>query len=361
MKTGNSRDEILVNTEKVEGGYIIGIAQLSQVKDVIGTMNSYYIMTFFVVLVLVIIISLIYSKIMTKPLVEMSKVAKCISQCDFEYKYDVNSEDEIGVLGSSLNLISENLEKSLNQLKNANIKLKKDMDNQIIQDKKRKELIANISHELKTPITIIQGNISGIKSGIYGTEMYDDILEETSRMNDLVKEMLEVSKLESPTFKLNKSPFDLSSVFLKEYDKLKSIIDKKRLNITFNIEDESIVFGDEKRINQVITNLLTNAIKYTPEGNEIKIDIGLCKDSNDYLFSIENYGVLLNSKEKGQIWDSFYRTEKSRNKKLGGTGLGLSIVKRILELHKSEYGVESEGNSVKCYFTISKCMSYEDL
>lgn len=358
VKNINNIDELLVSSKKINGGYIIATIPLVEVNDVMVTMNNYYFIVFFVALILVIIISLIYSKFMTKPLVEMSKIAQKISKCDFQYKYKVNSEDEIGVLGNSLNLISENLEKSLSDIKKANLKLKDDMDSQRIQEEKRKELIANISHELKTPITIIQGSINGIKSGIYTTDMYDDILEETDKMNNLVKEMLEVSKLESPNFKLNKEAFDLANIFLKEYDKLKPMIDEKKLNIEFDIEDEIVVFGDEKRINQVITNLFTNAIKYTPEGEIVKISIDFIKDKNEFIFSIENFGVTLSEDEIEMVWDSFYRTEKSRNKKFGGTGLGLSIVKRILDLHKSKYGVTSGRNSVKFYFTISKCDAF---
>ncbi|WP_346933625.1 ATP-binding protein [Clostridium sp.] len=360
VKNSISVDEILFSSKQVDGGYIVAVTPLAEVNEVIGTMNSYYFMVFLIVLILVIVISLIYSKLMTKPLVEMSNMAKRISECDFQYKYNVNSEDEIGVLGSSLNLISENLEKSLSELKDTNLKLKNEMEVQKVLEEKRKELISNISHELKTPITIIQGSINGIKSGMYTTEMYEDILDETSKMNDLVKEMLEMSKLESPNFKISKGPFDLWSMVLKEKDKLRSMIKHKEVQIEFNDndDDEMIVFADEKRINQVITNLLTNAIKYTPEGETIKVNISQSKDYDEYIFTIENFGVTLSDEEVEKIWDSFYRIEKSRNKSLGGTGLGLSIVRRILELHDSHYGVESEKNSVKFYFTLKKCRGY---
>ncbi|MGL5346803.1 MAG: ATP-binding protein [Peptostreptococcaceae bacterium] len=353
----NGVGEILINTQKLKDGYIIAITPLSEVNEVIGTMNDYYFIVFFIVSILVIIISFIYSKIMSKPLVEMSNIATKISQRDFKYKYKVNSEDEIGVLGSSLNLISENLEKSLTDLEDTNIKLKSEMENHKIQEEKRKELIANISHELKTPITIIQGSINCIKQGMDTVNIYEDILEETEKMNDLVKEMLEISKLESPTFKLNNAPFDLCSVFLKEYDKMKSIINEKQLTLSYEIEDEVVVLGDEKRINQVVSNLLTNAIKYTPKGERINVSIEEFIKEDEYVFCIENFGVSLSSDEMDNIWDAFYRTEKSRNKKFGGSGLGLSIVKRILEMHKSNYGVESIDDSVKFYFTLEK---YED-
>lgn len=353
----NSVDEMMVLSEKFYGGYLMAMAPLAEVNDVLGNMNSYYFMIFLLAFLIVIVVSLVYSRYMTKPLVEMSNIAKKISECDFQYKYDVKTEDEIGILGDSLNSISNNLEKSLNDLQESNEKLKGEMDIKNVQEEKRKELIANISHELKTPITIIQGTINCVKSGMYGEDVYEDILEETNKMNELVREMLEISKLESPTFVLKKEAFDLGSIFLKEKDKLKSMIQDKNLNIIYNDFDEIIAFGDEKRVNQVVTNFLTNAIKYTPENGNIEVEI-ILNEHNQYVFSIENFGISLNEEEMDRVWDPFYRKEKSRNKKFGGTGLGLSIVKRILEVHNSDFGVVSTENSVKFYFTIPKCMAY---
>ncbi|MGL5717175.1 MAG: sensor histidine kinase, partial [Paraclostridium sp.] len=300
----NGVGEILINSQNFKEGYIIAITPLSEVNEVIGTMNDYYFIVFFAVFVLVIIISFIYSKMMSKPLVEMSNIATKISQRDFKYKYKVNSEDEIGLLGSSLNLISENLEKSLTDLEDTNIKLKSEMENHKIQEEKRKELIANISHELKTPITIIQGSINCIKQGMDSINVYEDILEETEKMNDLVKEMLEISKLDSPTFRLNNMPFDLCSIFLKEYDKMKSIINEKQLSLYYEIEDEALVIGDEKRINQVVSNLLTNAIKYTPQGRNINVSIKSSTKYDEYIFCIENFGISLSVDEMNNIWDA---------------------------------------------------------
>lgn len=357
LKNSINNSEVLISSEIFKDGHILGATFLSQVNDIIGTMNRYYIIIFIIIFILVVIISLVYSKLMIKPLVEMSSVAKRISERDFTHNYEVKSEDEIGVLGNSLNLISDNLEEALSDLVDANVMLKEDINIQITQEEKRKELIANISHELKTPITIIQGSINGIKSGMYGAEMYDDILEETIKMNDLVMEMLEISKLESPSFKLKKEPFDLCSLVLKGSDKLKSMIIDKKLNLIFNIDEEFIVLGDEKRINQVITNLMTNAIKYTPTGENIVVKVELDKHKNKYEFIIENFGIRLEDEDLKNIWDSFYRGEKSRNKKYGGTGLGLFIVKRILEIHGSNFGVENGSNSVKFFFNLE---GYDD-
>lgn len=354
----DSKEEILVYTKKYNGGIIVAITPLAQLKEVLGVINDYYIFVFIVIIALVGIISFKYSKFISKPLISMSKKARNISNCNFEGEYKVTSEDEIGLLGESLNLISKNLERTLKELKEANIKLTRDMNNQKLQEEKRKELIANISHELKTPITIIQGNINGLKNGIYTEKIYNDIQEETIRLNELVMEMLQISKLESPNFRLKEEPFDLCGAFYSVNDKLRNLIKEKNLKVIIEDDEEAIVFGDEKRIKEVISNLYTNSIKYTPQGNKIKIKIYLLEDKEKYMFDIENFGVVLSEEELSNIWDPFYRGEKSRNRKFGGTELGLSIVKKILECHHSDFGVERGGNKVKFYFTLNSCKEY---
>lgn len=349
--------DMIVSSQYFNGSYIVAVSFLTSVNDVVGTMNGYYFIVFFIALLVVIIISLLYSRYMTKPLIQMSYVAKEISKSNFDIKYPVKTSDEIGILGTSLNSISDNLKKNLKDLKISNQRLKEEMDIQKLQEEKRKELIANISHELKTPITIVQGSIEGLQKGIYSEETYQDILEETARMNGLVIEMLEISKLESPTFKLNLETFELYGLVLKEMDKLKTLVQEKNLNISIKLDDslqdeELFVNGDENRIAQVLRNFMTNAIKYTPEGETVELSIQETSDS--YQFSIENFGVTLDQKDIDNIWDAFYRKEKSRNKKFGGTGLGLYIVKRILELHQSYYGVTSTENSVRFYFSLTK-------
>ncbi len=142
----------------------------------------------------------------------MSNVARKIAKSNFNVRYPVKTSDEIGILGESLNSISYNLKKSLKELKVSNKRLKEEMDMQKIHEERRKELVGNISHELKTPITIIQGSIEGLKSGIYSEDIYSNILEETTRMNELVMEMLDISKIDAPSFKLNIEVFDLYNI-----------------------------------------------------------------------------------------------------------------------------------------------------
>ena len=357
IKNGSNTGDLIISSLQFNGAYLLGVSPLSAVSDIINTMDSYYLFVFGVALIFVSVVSLVYSKFITKPLIHMSNVAKEISKSNFNVKYPVKTNDEIGVLGESLNSIAYNLRKTLKDLKVSNKKLQEEMNMQKVHEDRRKELVANISHELKTPITIIQGSIEGLQRGIYSDDIYKDILEETTRMNDLVMEMLEVSKLDTPNFKLNIDVFDLYNLVLKEIDKLKTLINEKSISISLELkikteEDELFVYGDEKRIEEVLRNLMTNAIKYTYEGENIKVIIK--EYNNKYKFVIENFGVILTEEELNSIWEPFYRKEKSRNKKFGGTGLGLYIVKRILELHESKYSLSSTNNSVVFSFTLNK-------
>lgn len=339
---------------------IVGITPLSAVDEVTSVMSNYYVLLFIVVFVLIIFTSIFYSKLISTPLIKMSKIANNIANLDFTEKYTVKSQDEMGRLGESLNNISDNLKSTIAELKKANIQLTKDIKEKKIAEEKRKEFIGNISHELKTPLTIIHGYTNNLKKGIFKektNQYYDDIIDETNKMSELVREMLEMSRLESPTFKLNQEPFDLWSVFLKVHDKMRGFAAEKNIHVNYNM-DEAVVYGDEKRIKQVITNLYTNAIKYTPVNGEITVNIYLHHHTNDYMFEIENTGVNIPENEIEKIWDSFYRAEKSRNKKFGGTGIGLSIVKAVLELHKSDFGVTNTTNGVKFYFTLQQCTQF---
>lgn len=343
-------NEYLITSKKIGENYIVAINQLTEVADVIQGMDYFYIVVFFLALPIIAFVSLVYSEFMAKPLIEMSEVAKEIANANFETQYSVKSKDEIATLGNALNDIASNLEESLSALQE-----KIELQNR--QEEKRKELIDNISHELKTPLTIIQGNVEAFKNGIYTDKVLDDILEETVKMNALLMEMLEVSNLEEPTFALNYELFDFNTTLLKEIDTLRLIFNENDLKLKIAIEEELqgeelVVIGDEYRIQEVLRNLLTNAIKYTPKGEVVVVSVKA--HANNYCCVIENFGVTLKTEEIDTIWEPFCRVEKSRNKKYGGNGLGLCIVKRILELHKSTYGVEVGENSIRFYFTLAQ-------
>lgn len=347
----------LVLTENVEGTdlIILAVTSLQSVDELIGNLNQYYLILFVFTMMIVILIAIIFSKTLSKPLVKMSTIANQIANQNFSEKYIVKSKDELGQMGEALNKISTNLKQKITELVHANEKLAQDYELQMKLKEKEKEFVANVSHELKTPLTVINGYIKGIKNGVYeqnSLKYCDVILDEVDRMTEMVQEMLDISRLESPTYQLTESTFDLWHTFLKVYDKFKAMADEKGLQILFEIDEEAYVSGDIKRIEQVITNLFINAVKYTPKHNRIDIKIVYLEGLNKYMFKIENENTFIPYEEIEQIWDPFYRVEKSRSKEFGGSGLGLAIVKQILELHNSSFGVCNTENGVEFYFDL---------
>ncbi|WP_313639362.1 HAMP domain-containing sensor histidine kinase [Paenibacillus sp.] len=347
----------LVLAENMEGTdlVLLAVTSLQSVDEVIGNLNQYYIILFVFTLMIVIMIAIIFSKTLSKPLVKMSVIANQIANQNFSEKYIVKSKDELGQMGEALNKISTNLEQKITELVHANEQLAQDYEMQMKLQDKEKEFVANVSHELKTPLTIINGYIKGIKNGVYeqnALKYYDVILDEVDRMTEMIQEMLDISRLESPTYQLTESTFDLWHIFLKVYDKCKAMADEKGLNVRFEIDEEAYVRGDIKRIEQVITNLFVNAVKYTPKHSHININIIYDDSTEKYMFKIENENTRISHEEIDRIWDPFYRIEKSRSKEFGGTGLGLAIVRQILDLHYSNYGVHNTENGVVFYFDL---------
>ena len=247
-------------------------------------------------------------------------------------------------------------------MKIKNAKLKEEVEKERRLENLRKDFIAGVSHELKTPIGIISGYAEGIKDGIADDESrdvyLDIIIDEAKKMDKLVMDMLELSKLENGKTDIMLSSFSLSKLTQKILIKNSVDINNNNLEVITNINSNYLVIGDEFKIEQVISNFVTNAIKYSPPENKIIVDI-YEKDSV-VNFSIENTGAHINENELSQIWTQFYRIDSSRNRTNKSFGLGLSIVKNILTLHKSNFGVRNTKNGVKFYFTLQKTLEQQN-
>lgn len=343
---------------------LVAVTSLQPIGEAAGAIREFYIYFYGIALLLIIILSSIFSNMISKPLVSLNNTASKMAELDFSSKCSIKSEDEIGSMSNTLNFLSERLNTALTDLKAANKKLIEDIEKEKQMEKMRKEFVAGVSHELKTPIALISGYAEGIKDNIADDkkrEYYANIImDESSRMAALVSDMLDLSQLESGSFKLEIDRFyinDLINSIAGKYH-ANTLLSGKKLNISMPAEDAEVT-GDRFRIEQVITNLLNNAIKYTPEGGIIEVRL---KDSKaSLLVEIENPGEHIPEGEITNIWEKFYKVEKSRNRSLGGTGIGLAIVKDILNLHKSQYGAENTEYGVKFYFTLEKFDSYNNL
>ncbi|TXK82647.1 cell wall metabolism sensor histidine kinase WalK [Paenibacillus sp. N3.4] len=330
---------------------IFVLASLQQISEAYDALRLFYLYIGIGGIVLILLLSLIFTKIVSKPLLSLNQIALRMAKLDFSVKSPIRNNDEIGSLSRSLNSLSEKLDDTLKELYDANEQLREDMEQKQRMEQLQKEFISNVSHELKTPLSIVKGYVEGIRDGI-GESKQDRYLEvilgETDKMEALIKDMLELAKLESKTIKLKKSWFLLSEQVEDIVDKLSNHLLEKELKVVTVIIGEHEVHADQVKMEQTLVNLLMNAIRHATAGSEIAVRIE--NEGQHIRMAIENEGEVIPEDELGTIWERFYRVEKSRNRKTGGTGLGLAIVKQILDLHESRYGVENTERGVSFYF-----------
>jgi two-component system, OmpR family, sensor histidine kinase VanS len=353
---------------------IVGFTSIQSITEAVGVIEIFYKYFYMAAIVAIILLSLIYTKMITKPLKRINNIAIKMAHLDFDEKCEVDSEDEIGSLSKSLNFLSSKLQEALFSLQSANEKLRRDIHKERQLETMRKEFIADVSHELKTPITLIKGYAEGIKDDVFSKEevdySLDVILSESDKMNNLVKEMLELSSLESENTILKTEICNLGEIIEGTIRKLKPSFEEKEINVHVDLQKGLTVKGDPFKLEQVATNFLTNAIRHTNFKGDIWITSnfvyekpipvilgdGVTPDSNmkpgkgKIYISIENSGSSIAEEDLEKIWLKFYKRDKSRNRSLGGTGLGLSIVKKIIELHQGFYGVRNTEKGVMFYF-----------
>lgn len=309
-----------------------------------------------VVILISVIGGLIYSKVISKPLISMNKVAKEMAKLDFTKKCTVKGEDEIGELSQSLNDLSNNLRISMEELQRANEQLLDDIAKEREIEKKRREFIATISHELKTPITILKGQIEGMLSniGIYKDrdKYLKRNLEVLNDMEYMVKETLEISKLESQGFKPRKEQVSLSKIVEECIYNISFIAKRKNIFIDKNINEDLFVHGDSKLLKKVVNNIINNAINHSPESE--KVYANLHEEKDEIVLKVENTGIYIEENELKEIFKPFYRIEKSRNRKSGGSGLGLYIVKMILDAHNGKYSISNNEKGVEFKLCLKK-------
>ena len=294
----------------------------------------------------------------TKPLAEMSRVTKNMSSLDFSQKCKPGNVTEIAQLADSINEMSDSLEKSLADLRQKNEKLQNDIEQEKTIEKLRQVFISGVSHEMKTPIAIIQGYSEGLKvflkSDPETAEKYcDTIINETERMNSLVMKLLDIIKYESGEYNLIHEKFSIYEVISSWYNRNAEIFREKGITATNDIDKNFIGFGDPFVLATVASNYLSNALSHVE--NEMIIKASAKEiDDNRYRISIFNTGKPIAPKDIDQIWNSFYRADKAMSRAQGRFGLGLAIVASIQKLHNQDYGVINHDDGVEFWFDIQK-------
>lgn len=289
-----------------------------------------------------------YSWYMTAPIKKVSKLSKQMADMDFSGFCDAGRTDEIGVLSDSLNTLSRKLETTLSQLQEANQKLQTDIDMERQLEKQRAEFFAAASHELKTPITIIKGQLQGM---LYQVGRYKDretylaqSLEMTDTLGKMVQELLTISRLDTPGYTCQKSNLNLSSLINDRLAVFEDLFIQKDLTVEQSISPEVCISGDMQLLQKVLDNLLGNAAAYSGAGNQIIVR--LWKENENSNLTIENTGAHIPGEAISKLFEPFYRVDQSRNRQTGGTGLGLYIVKTILDLHRAKIEIANMAQGV---------------
>lgn len=314
--------------------------------------NEFIIIISVVFLLFALIWVFAFARKFSRPIAEMNEITKDMAELNFNRKLKVSSTDEIGQLASSINEMSDSLSEALEDLKTTNEKLKDEIELERQLDVMRKGFVANVSHELKTPISIISGYAEGLKLNINSDskEAYcNTIIEESQRMNRLVLSILELSRYESGQIPLNLQEFDIS---LLCNDMLKRIFRGKNVTAQNNIPENTLVFADAFQIEQVLKSLLENAAAHTPEGGSVKA-WAESKEDKIRVF-VFNTGSHIDDSIMPEIWQSFYRGDKSRKRESSRFGLGLSIVTAIMKLHNTSCGVYNTEDGVCFWFEVNK-------
>ncbi len=343
---------------------LICVSSIQNITEASQVINEFLFYLFLGLITIAIILSSFYSNLISKPLVNLTHVANKMSNMDFSVTCSTEREDEIGSLACSLNTLSQNLQNALMDLKQKNAKLEEDIEKERQLEIMRKGFVDNVSHELKTPIGIIEGYAEGIKDGIVTGEdanLYlETIIDEAQKMGILVSNMLELSKLESGAIKITKESFNINRL-------IKKVINTHALNFKENdftvnftsTNPYSYVYADPFKMEQVMTNLITNAIKYTPPHNIINIYIN--EEEHKYKIGVQNLGTHIPDEEISKLFGKFYRLDKSRERtQKNSTGLGLSIVKNILELHNCEFEFHNINEGVEFYFYLDRVVSSDE-
>ncbi len=313
-----------------------------------------------VIIISGIIASFISRKFAT-PILELNSIAQKMSNLDFSQKYQVNdTDDEMNNLGKSINIMSEKLENTIKQLTVNNSELEKDIERKSKIDEMRKQFISDVSHELKTPIALIQGYAEGLVENVNvddeSREFYANvILDEANKMDRLVKQLLELMKLEYGKRDFNNESFDIVALINEVIKKCNVMVVENNIKIYFNCKNVIMAYADIFYVEQILMNYITNAIRYSKEVNgerKIEINIYLDAEKNKIRVSIFNSGDNIEEKELQRIWGRFYKVDSSRNREKGGTGIGLAFVKAIMNNYQNEYGAVNKENGVEFFFEL---------
>ncbi|WP_099468444.1 sensor histidine kinase [Konateibacter massiliensis] len=302
------------------------------------------------------------SEQISKPILELAHISKRMTTLDFEAKYMRGGNDEIAILGNHINQLSETLEKTISELKTANNELKTDIEKKEQIDEMRKEFLSNVSHELKTPIALVQGYAEGLKECINDDEESRDfycdvIMDEANKMNRMVQKLLTLNQLEFGNDVITMERFDIIALIQGIIQASDILIKQKEVKVIFAEKEPVYVWADEFKVEEVFTNYFSNALNHV--ANEKIIDVKITKKEGSVRISVFNTGERIPEKDLDNVWVKFYKVDKARTREYGGSGIGLSIVKAIMDSFNKKCGVLNYDNGVEFWFELDSNLSKE--
>lgn len=337
------------------GCYFLVRVPMESIRDSVRTSNEF--LGYFIAAGLIVSMLLILwiARKITDPLEELTELSKRMADLDFDVRYTSGGENEIGQLGECFNRMSGTLEKTISELKTANNQLQSDIEEKIQIDEMRKEFLSNVSHELKTPIALIQGYAEGLKECINddaeSREFYCDvIMDEAAKMNNMVKKLLSLNQLESGNDTVTFERFDLTRLVRGIVQSAEILAEQKNAGIIFEEAQPCMVWADEFKTEEVVTNFVSNALNHVDF--ERVIEIKIRKENGKVRTSVFNTGVPVPEEDLDKIWIKFYKVDKARTREYGGSGIGLSIVKAIMDSMHQEFGVKNYENGVEFWFEL---------
>ncbi len=295
------------------------------------------------------------SKKITEPILELANISQRMAKLDFEAKYSGEEKNEIALLGDNINTLSKTLEETIKELKTANIELQKDIEKKTQLDDMRKEFLSNVSHELKTPISLIMGYAEGLNECVNedaeSRAFYCEvIMDEAAKMNQMVKKLMTLNQLESGSDMVNMERFDVVTLICNYIQTAQILTRQSDISVRMEKYAPVYVWADEFKTEEVFANYFVNAVHHA-KGEKL-IDIRLTQQENKVRISVFNTGEQIPEDAIPHLWEKFYKVDKARTREYGGSGVGLSVVKAIMDSMHQEYGVENYENGVAFWFEL---------
>lgn len=338
-----------------DGSQFLLRSPVESIKESAAISNRFLLYIGSILIVITVLLIWYFSKRITEPLRELARLSDRMADLDFEAKYTSGGSNEIGELGANFNRMSEKLESTISELKKANNSLQKDIEQKDKLEKMRNEFLGNVSHELKTPIALIQGYAEGLKEGVNedaeSRDFYCDvIMDEAAKMNRMVKNLLTLNQLEFGDEDIVFDRFNLTALIRGVLQSMEILADQAAATVNFRQTEDIYVWADEFKVEQVVRNYVSNAFHHV-SGDKV-IEVKMIVEGDKVRVTVFNTGTPIPEEDIGHIWDKFYKVDKAHTREYGGNGIGLSIVKAIMKSFHQQYGVKNYDNGVEFWFEL---------